>query len=148
MTTPFQLASIGLFSVFAACSGCGPLPDEPAADSDAPAAQSPEETVLARRGVGKQGKGLEGQEGMFVTPVKILFETRQRVVFEIQIPQALALYQAEHGHWPKTEEEFMDKIVKFNGLELPELPVGHEYVYDPDQGQLMVRRPVESPATK
>ena len=48
---------------------------------------------------------------------------------------ATRLYEAEHGHYPKTQEEFMAKIIKPNepSTRLPELPEGWEYFYDPKE---------------
>jgi len=54
---------------------------------------------------------------------------------------ALQLYWAEKGYYPKTHEEFMEKIIKFNKLKLPELESGVEYLYDPEDHQLKVHRP-------
>jgi hypothetical protein len=137
----------GFAVIVVACGGCLPSPPpEPADESAPPVADVPFEQVPAKAGVGKQGRQLDGKSGMLVTPVQILFDTRQRVIFEIQIPQALALYQAEHGHPPKTEDEFMKQIVEANHLQLPELPDGHTYIYDAEAGQLMVRRPVDPQA--
>lgn len=46
------------------------------------------------------------------------------------------LFWAEHGDWPKSNEEFMEKIIKFNKLVLPELEPQHEYIYVPEQGEV------------
>lgn len=104
------------------------------------------ETVKAEVGVGKQGRSLDEHEGMVVTPVKVLFATKERVVFEIQLPQALQIYTAIEGKGPATHEEFMEKIVAANNIKLPVLPAGHEYLFDPEQQALMVKRPAKAPA--
>jgi hypothetical protein len=99
------------------------------------------ETVAAEAGVGKKGQSLEGETGMLVEPVKQLFKFEQKAVFDLQIKPALNMYKATTGSAPKTHEEFMEKIIKANNIPLPELPAGQQYVYDPEQGQLMVERP-------
>lgn len=122
--------------------GCGP-PSQPADQgdpSDTPA--TVEQDVPAAPGVGKQGQIVGDGKGYMTTVAATLFKTRQRVIFEIQIPQALQLYEALHGHKPKTEEAFFDEIIRANNLKLPELPEGDTYFYDPEQGQLMVRQRV------
>ena len=43
----------------------------------------------------------------------------------------MKLYKASEGNCPKTQEEFMDKIIKENNLQLPTLPAGQSYFYDP-----------------
>ena len=54
---------------------------------------------------------------------------------------SVASRAASEGRNPESHEEFMEKIVKFNQIKLPELPPGHKYVYDPATEQLMVERP-------
>ncbi len=103
----------------------------------------PTERVKAEVGVGKKGRRLE-KEGLFTpltVPAIAFFRVEQRVVFEIQIPHALNLYRATNGDFPKTEEIFMKEIVRANNIDLPELPLGHKYVYEAKTGQLMVERP-------
>lgn len=99
------------------------------------------ERVKAQKGVGIKGRSLDEYEGVIVTPAKTLFTVRERVVFEIQIPGALNLFNASEGRNPESHEEFMEKIVQFNQIKLPELPPGQKYVYDPARNELMVERP-------
>jgi hypothetical protein len=106
-----------------------------------PAVDPNTEIVKAEKGVGLKGRSLDQYEGIVVTPVKALFSAKERVVFEIQIPHALNLYQASEGELPKSHEEFMEKIVEANKIKLPQLPPKAEYLYDPETGELMVRRP-------
>jgi hypothetical protein len=130
-----------------------PPAPEPSAEATAPAegtevepatvAALPVETeqVEAKVGVGKKGRALDEHEGLVVTPVKGLFAAKEMIAFEIMVPQALALYVATEGNYPKTHEEFWDKIIVAGQVELPELPAGHRYVYVPEKQQLMVERP-------
>ena len=54
----------------------------------------------------------------------------------------MQLYKAgNNNQLPKTHDEFMEKIVVANGIELPQLPEGERYVFDPQRGELMVERP-------
>ena len=53
------------------------------------------------------------------------------------------MFKASEGRFPKSQEEFMDRIVKESHLQLPVLPTGHTYVYDPEQGELLVRKPAD-----
>lgn len=110
---------------------------------DGSAANEPAETerVVAEVGVGKQGRSLDDVEGVIVTPAKTLFTAREKVVFDIQIPQALNLYKATNGRGPQSHDEFMQQVVTANQIKLPELPAGQKYVYDPQAEQLMVERP-------
>lgn len=64
-------------------------------------------------------------------------------ISKTHIAHALNLYQAEHGKYPETLEEFMDKIIKPNNIKLPVLPGGKQYQYDVANHQLVV---VDAPA--
>ena len=92
-------------------------------------------------GVGKQGQSLRNDTGvakMISGPAAALFNVKQKAVLEIQIPQALQLFQATEGRLPKSHEEFMEKIVTANNLVLPELPSGAVYRFNTDKGELWV----------
>ena len=95
----------------------------------------------AEVGDGKKGR-YEGS-GVVVTPLKAYFRTQQRIVYEVQIPHAMKLYQATNGSYPKSQEEFMSQIIEPNQIKLPELPPGHRYVYDPQKAELMVEKPAQ-----
>jgi len=115
-------------------------PDEGAPAVGEPA---PGDAALVREkaavGVGEKGHDLG--EGLVSTPVKVYFQTRERVVFEIQIPSTMNLYKAEYGRGPRSHEEFMEKIIKEGMIRLPDLPTDHRYVYDPERGELLVEHP-------
>ncbi len=65
-------------------------------------------------------------------------------MFEITIPDCIRAYKFEHDFkGPKTHEEFMEKVIKKYGIQLPPLPPGHQYVYDPKNEQLQVEKPQE-----
>jgi hypothetical protein len=101
------------------------------------------ERVAATAGVGIKGRSLDQHEGLIVTPAKTFFTAKERIAFEIAVPHALNLYKALNGEAPKSQEEFMAKIVAENNIQLPKLPEGHRYVYDPATEQLLVERPIK-----
>lgn len=125
--------------------GCQP-PSAPSSQGDGPSTETTSATkeFLARPaevGVGKQGQSLENETGVgriIAQPAITLFQTKQKVVFEIQIPQALALFDGLNGRFPKSHEEFMEKIIRENRIALPKLPDGQVYRYRPDEKQLWV----------
>lgn len=105
------------------------------------------ERVEAKAGVGKQGQALN-QPHMdqpltqpLVVPLRTKVLVEQRLVFDVQIRQALDLYKATNGDFPKTHEEFMREIIDANQIKLPELPAGQRYVWVPETEKLMVERP-------
>ena len=97
--------------------------------------------VREKAQAGVTGKGDYGGPGIVTTPISTYFQIRERAVFDIQIPQAMQLYEATNGAKPKTQDEFMRNIIQANMIKLPELPAGHKYVYDPQKGELMVEHP-------
>ncbi|HUG70331.1 MAG TPA: hypothetical protein VMM76_21460 [Pirellulaceae bacterium] len=139
-------ASVLLVTLLAGCMPTPPPAPKSPATPTPPAPQAaapspPTELVVAEAGVGKKGQSLKNDTGMVVEPVKQLIRFEQKAVFDVQIKQALELYKASNGSYPKTHEEFMAQIIKTNGIALPTLPDGQKYVFDPEQGQLMVERP-------
>ena len=90
----------------------------------------------AEAGVGKQGQKIKDHNGPLATPVKALFKTKQKLVF-MNVKRALDLYEIQFGY-PKSHVQFMEKIIRANSIELPELPFGQRYEYDTDTHELMV----------
>lgn len=116
----------------------------------AKANQPPMENQVAKVGVGVKGNSLDDisdndARNIIAGPAKAFFNTKEKIVFEIQLPQAINLYQAEHGRFPRSHEEYMDKIVKFNQIKLPELPKKMVYRYHPDTNELWVEAETTAP---
>jgi hypothetical protein len=101
-------------------------------------APAPPAPVLKKAEVGVGEKGHGYGAGPVATPASTYFMAKERIAFDIQIPHAMNLFKAMEGHMPKSHEEFMEKIIKANQIQLPKLPEGERYVYDPKQEQLMV----------
>ena len=155
-----RMTFVGL--LLAGCSGCLPPPEEDvsnATDSPQGIAEdrdgitedgsaedvarqdsnaSDEVRVKAETGVGRRGRGYGG--GMVTEPIRQYFRVQQRMQF-ILMDKAIRDYKTLNGRMPKTHDEFMKEIIKANAIRLPELPDGEEYIYDPEQEELMVRRP-------
>lgn len=127
-------------------AGCGnyhPAPVPPAQPVAKPApAPAPAEpaAVVEKAEVGAGALGHDYGPGMVTTPVSVYFIAKEKLAYEVAVPQALSLYKAEHGQGPQNMEEF-DALMKFNKIKLPLLPQGHEYVYDPEKEELQVRHP-------
>ncbi len=114
---------------------------QPTLPADTPTAEPEVARDVARVGVGRKGRGYGG--GLVSEPARQFFGIRERLVFDAQIPQALNTYKAldPAGKGPKTHDEFMAKVIKENGIQLPELPDGQRYVYEAESETLMVERP-------
>jgi hypothetical protein len=115
-----------------------PSTESDSAEDTSPAAETVSSRQKAAAGAGKKGQGYGG--GPISEPARLYFSIRERSVFQIQIPQALNLYKATNGKGPADHDEFMAKIIGENGISLPELPAGKQYVFDPEQGELMIER--------
>ena len=63
----------------------------------------------------------------------------------LQIQHTLDLYYAQNERYPKDLQEFMDEVIKPNGIRLPQLPAYQEYGYDAENHKLVV---LEYPARK
>jgi hypothetical protein len=117
---------------------------------EVPPQDAADNTVLVRAEPGLTGRGnyasanANNPMGIITVPISQYFRVHDRLVLQ-QIDHAMNLYKAEHGQAPSSHEEFMNNIVRANNLQLPRLPEGHTYVYDPADNQLKVRRPRETP---
>jgi hypothetical protein len=115
--------------------------------SSTPASQPATEQVPAAVGVGKSSQRFDQYQSDSVqkivsTPAREYFRVSERITFD-RIKHDLELYKAMHdGKGPQSHEEFMREIVEPAQIELPELPPGQRYVYNPETEELMVERPV------
>lgn len=157
------LLGLSAVSSLGLCLGCEPPPSAPPAETPAPAIEAPvapapiavppaaEEQPApemvreeAKAGVGKRGGDIPAEPtagAIITTPTDVYFRAQEQFVFNVQIPQALQLFEASEGRPPRSEDEFMTRIVRDNNIVLPELPAGHKYVYDVEKKQLMVEHP-------
>ena len=122
-------------------SAAPPPPPPPPGGAPEELDSEPEPKVdreVARTGVGKKGRNYGG--GVISEPVRQYFRAQQQIQF-IKVTSAMNLYKGEHGFLPKTHDVFMKEIIEANEIELPELPEGLRYVYDPERGELMVEKP-------
>ena len=129
------------FAVMVICMvalGCQPQQmAQPPAVVNEPAGDA----MKAGAGVGQQGRSLDqdtGVQQMISAPVSAYFKAKERIAFDIAVPQAVNLFQATEGRFPKSHEEFMEKIIKANRIELPKLPEGMTYRFHSDTGELWV----------
>ena len=65
--------------------------------------------------------------------------TEERLIFEVQIPHGMKMFEGLEGRPPRSHEEFMKRIIEDGQIELPELEAGKEYIYVPERKELMQR---------
>ncbi|MHB1035209.1 MAG: DUF3558 domain-containing protein [Pirellulales bacterium] len=147
---PWTLAALAI-ATFAGCGGdqagtpAGGASKPPASAGSTPPTPQPmeqqapaPERVKAQVGVGVKGTGYGGD--MITEPIRARFRAEERIDF-LQIEHQMNIFKAANDRLPKSQEEFMEQIVKPLGIKLPELPAGERYIYDPKTGELMVERP-------
>ena len=127
-------------------AGCKPeadrIRDEEAAAAAAAQAQEPKmQNQIAKTGVGAQGNSLDSIQGndprmLIAGPVKAYFNTKERIVFEIELPKSEQLFNALQGRNAKSHEEYMKEVV--GQIKLPKLPDGMVYRYHPETNELWV----------
>jgi len=59
-------------------------------------------------------------------------------ISKTQIEAAVNLFHASEDRYPKDIDEFMEKIIKANNIQLPVLPGGKQYQYDVENHKLVV----------
>lgn len=57
---------------------------------------------------------------------------------KLKITQALNLFKAYEGRYPKDHDEFMTKVIKANQIQLPVLPGNRRYQYDVENHELVI----------
>lgn len=115
--------------------------EEPTTTSVEQDPATPIQAQKAVAGVGKKGQSLKNETGVgaiIAGPARTLMNIEQKAVLEFQIPPAVQMFKATNGRFPKSHDEFMEKIVKFNRLQLPELPDGAVYRFNSEKGELWV----------
>lgn len=147
-------------------AGCGAPPSSSPTSKGAPKAKSPPppppiptatkstapDVVREKAVVGSGAKGRDYGTGPVATPMTVYARFPQTMAFKILIPKAMNDFRTLNGHFPKSHDEFMQKIIKDNAIKLPELPAGETYfydakkaatmrTYDPADPPLMVQRP-------
>jgi hypothetical protein len=124
-----------------AVGGCGgEQADKTAAgDGKSPAAKTAGKTDLIPAVPGVGGKGSDLDPGPIATPIQAMWTAKERIQF-IEIGRPMQIYMASHGHFPKTQGEFMAKIVQEYGLQWPA-----EFIYDPEAAAKMTEYDANNP---
>lgn len=122
-----------------------PAPAQPAADAPAPhvpAVSRGEGDVVGKR-VYTNHVGGELRYYGAIASARNFMEDR---ILDAQIQKTLQLYVAGNdGKFPKTNDEYMEHIIKEGMIQLPALPPGQEYFYDPSDHELKVGTLVAPP---
>ena len=139
-------ANTGAFGVVGgldelAAEPAGNTTDDTAEDEEAKPKTPPPAPPKKKAEVGVGKKGHYGGQGIIKTPVSVYFRAQERITFNARIPATMKLYKANHNNkGPATHKEFMEKIIKEGMIDLPDLPQGERYLYDPKKEELFIEQ--------
>ncbi|MCH2210043.1 MAG: hypothetical protein MK110_01985 [Fuerstiella sp.] len=71
------------------------------------------------------------------------YEPMKQRIAGLGIEHAVNLFHALEGRYPKDHEEFMQRIIKENNMQLPEPARGFSYEYDVQNHKLVVVKDAE-----
>ena len=66
------------------------------------------------------------------------YQPLKEKVSMIPVIQGIQVFNAMEGRFPKDHAEFMEKVIKQNGIKLPVLPAGKKYEYDVEKHELVI----------
>ena len=77
-------------------------------------------------------------------PIASLFSIKERVTFEIAIPNAIQAYKKRNGgQSPRTHEQFMQNVIAGTTSNCPTRRPATSYLYDPAKEELQVVKDAE-----
>jgi len=79
-----------------------------------------------------------------ITGPLAIYRSQAERISIIAVDQALGFFNATEGRYPASHEEFMEKIIKANNIQLPVLPYKGQYMYDVENHELKVVRDLEN----
>lgn len=125
--------SLGFSLVLVACVGCGQAKSQPTADKDDKGIFGKKTQDIGQFDPNKANQVVSDQKIHAQDPVTgplAAYGPMMEKVSNIAVDQALGLFYAEQGRYPASHEEFMEKIIKANNIQLPVLPYKGQYQYD------------------
>ena len=123
------------------CSGCSQTEGKPAADSkkDDKGVFGKKTQDIGKFDPNKADQVVSNQKinaGDPVTGPLAAYAPMMERVSIIGVEHALNLFNATEGRYPSTHEEFMERIIKENNIQLPVLPYKGHYEYDVEHHEL------------
>jgi hypothetical protein len=126
----------------AAQPAAAPPPQQPVGQPHVPAVSRGEGDVVGKRVYANPAGGVMRYYGAIAAARDFMTDR----ILDAQIQKTLQLYVANNdGKYPKTNDEYMEHIIKEGMIQLPELPPGKEYFYDPTDHELKVGTLIEPP---
>lgn len=126
---------ISLFGAIAlvGCNSSVELPEQPAS---APPAATVEATPKAEPAAPERvemSKPVNSSTGTgYLGGIASGYRHARERIEDLPVQQAIQFFWASEGRYPKSHEEFMEKVIKANQMTLPEIEEGYKYEYDPE----------------
>jgi hypothetical protein len=114
-------------------TGCMDPPAPPAPKSNAPPAISEFDPAADKQVIKPKAKITDPITGPLAVKKNVDLKFPN-----LQIEQAVNLFQASEGRYPASLDEFMTRIIRENNIRLPQLAPGQEYQYDVDNHKLVI----------
>ena len=139
MNSRWRLMGLGVWLVLG-CSGSKPAP-EPKPERTGIFGKTPQDIGLFDPQAAQRVSDQQIRASDPVTAPLTAYGPLVEKVSILAVEQAINLFQATEGRYPKDHAEFMEKIIRANNMRLPVLPNKGEYRYDEPSHSLMVVYP-------
>lgn len=103
-----------------------------------PGQPQPENPAAANPGEAQPNPGENPAGSPALIPVLELVPEKSRPLVELAINRAIEAYKKKNPSGPADADELINKVLKPKGIRLPKLPPGAKFVFDPNNGQLMI----------
>ena len=133
-----SVAAAAMFAYVSALSGCGE--SVTTAPKQSPGPKSTDEIGEFKPELGKETVDSKVKISNPVTGALEAYEPLKQQVAELGIDQAVQMFNALEGRYPKDHDEFMTRVIKANNIRLPALSSDKSYEYDVENHCLMVVR--------
>ncbi|MBI3865064.1 MAG: hypothetical protein HY290_24585 [Planctomycetia bacterium] len=143
-----RLSMVVLFLGVACLAGCPKVDPKPAADNSGKGIIGKTTQDIGEFDAGKANQVVSDQKINASDPVTAPLSAYGPMVESIaktRIVSEIGAFNAIEGRYP-TYEEFMEKIIKANNIQLPVLPYKGRYMYDVEKHELVIVRDIEHAA--
>ena len=133
-----RMPALGISLVLIVCVGCSQAESKPAADNDKGIFGKKTQDI-GKFDPNKANQVVSDQKikaGDPITAPLSAYGPMMEKISNIAVDQALGFFYAEQGRYPDSYEEFMEKIIKANNIQLPVLPYKGHYEYDVEHHEL------------
>jgi|SRR5262245_4483645 len=142
----FRFAHVAALLGLILCAGCLESSAKPANDGSDKGIFGKKTQDIGQFDPNKQNQVVSDQKIHATDPITGPLSAYGPMVEKVSIESvnyAIQLFNASEGRYPKDHEEFMERIIKENNIQLPVLPYKGRYQYDAANHALVVVRDPE-----